>query len=52
MNPTIIRFPTAARLGAMATPVPWYVRLKRWVFGHRRRTWNNIKFSRERRGRP
>lgn len=53
MNPTIIRFPTAARLDAMATPLPWYRLLWRKLFGHRRKhmTLNSIRFERARRGR-
>jgi hypothetical protein len=50
---TIIRFPTAARLGAMATPLPWYRRLLRKLFGHKRKhmTANSIRFDRARKGR-
>lgn len=53
MNPTVIRFPTAARLGHMATPLPWYRLLWRRLFGHRRRhmTINSIRFDRARKGR-
>lgn len=53
MNPTIIRFPTAARLHGMATPLPWYRLLWRKLFGHRRKhlTVNSIKFANARKGR-
>lgn len=53
MSYTIIRFPTAARMTGMATPLPWWrLLLRRW-FGHRRKTWNrnSIKFDRIRSGR-
>ena len=51
MSYTIIRFPTAAKLGErpMATPVGMFTRLKRWLFGHqRKRTANSWKFNNER----
>lgn len=54
MNPTVIRFPTAAKLGiGMATPLPWYQLLWRKLFGHKRRhlTVNRVRFDRARRGR-
>jgi hypothetical protein len=53
MAHTVIRFPTAARLGEMATPLPWYRLLWRKLFGHRRKhmTANSIRFDRVRKGR-
>lgn len=42
MSHTVIRFPTAARLGderriPNATPVSWLARLNRWLFGYQRK---------------
>lgn len=36
MKATIIRFPTAAKLGErpMATKLSWLQRFDRWLFGH------------------
>jgi hypothetical protein len=57
MNPTIIRFPTAAKLGEpvgvpMAKPASLGTRLKRWLFGpQRKRTWNSVLFDHARRSR-
>lgn len=53
MNPTVIRFPTAARLvGPMAKRLPWYRLLWRKWFGYRRKTItrNSIRFDRARKG--
>lgn len=51
MNPRIIRFPTSVNLLGMATPLPWWRLVLRRLFGHRRRTWNSVKFDRVRHGR-
>lgn len=50
MNPTIIRFPTAARFGEMAKPLPWYRLMWRRWFGHRRThpTIKSVRYDRVR----
>lgn len=51
---TIIRFPTAAKLGErpMATPITLWQRLHRWLFGHQKPlTATGWKIERARRGR-
>jgi hypothetical protein len=51
MNPTIIRFPTVARLGeAMAKPLPWYRLMWRRWFGYRRKhlTIKSVRYDRAR----
>lgn len=54
MNPTIIRFPTAARLGEpMAKRCSWLQLKWRQWFGHKRKhmTINSVRFDRARKGR-
>jgi hypothetical protein len=57
MSARIIRFPVRAKLGEpvgvpMAKPLPWFARLKRWLFGApRKHTWNSVLFDHARRSR-